>query len=74
MVPKSRGGRVTETLCRDCHKAIHSMFSNKELEAQYHTVESLMAHEQFARMVRFIAKQDGRVKIAKTRQRRGRRP
>lgn len=22
MVPRSRGGKTTETICRDCHKAI----------------------------------------------------
>lgn len=63
LVPKSRGGKVTQTLCRDCHKAIHALFSNKELERGYNTVESLMAHDGFSRMVRFISKQDGRVKI-----------
>ncbi len=73
LVPKSRGGKETETLCRDCHKAIHATFSNKELETTYNTVEALMAHEEFARMVRFIAKQDGRVKIVRT-NRRQRRP
>lgn len=72
LVPKSRGGTVTETLCRDCHKAIHATFSNRELEATYHTVEALLGHEGFARMVKFISKQDGRVHIkrAKSRQRR----
>ena len=69
MVPKSRGGRVTETLCRDCHRAIHATFSNKELETTYNTVESLMAHEAFARQIRFIGKQDGRVKIVRSKTR-----
>jgi hypothetical protein len=74
LVPKSRGGEDTETLCRDCHKAIHATFSNKELERAYNTVEALMAHEGFAKQVRFISKQDGRVniKLAKNQQRRGR--
>ena len=74
LVPKSRGGTVTATLCRDCHKAIHSTFSNKELERKYNNVDALMTHEEFAKMVRFIAKQDGRVniKLAKTQRRRGR--
>ena len=69
LVPKSRGGRVTETLCRDCHRAIHATFSNKELETTYNTVEVLMAHEAFARQVRFIGKQDGRVKIVRSKTR-----
>lgn len=24
MIPRSRGGRTTETICADCHKAIHA--------------------------------------------------
>lgn len=38
-------------------------FSNKELEKTYHTVEALMAHDGFAKMIQYIAKQDGRVKM-----------
>jgi hypothetical protein len=38
-------------------------FSNKELEKTYSSVDALMAHEGFAKMVRYIAKQDGRVKM-----------
>ena len=66
LVPKSRGGRVTETLCRDCHSAIHATFTNKELEREYATIDALMAHPQFVRVIHHIAKQDGKVR---TRQR-----
>lgn len=74
LTPKSRGGKVTKTLCRDCHRAIHVTFSNKELEKTYNTVDALMGHEGFAKMVKFIAKQDGRVKMTlnQNQRRRGR--
>ncbi len=74
LVPRARGGNETKTVCRDCHDAIHSMFSNKELERQYPSVESLMAHEGFAKMIAFIAKQNGRVhfKLTRGQRRRGR--
>lgn len=62
MVPRSRGGKVTETICRDCHKAVHSLFSNKSLEKTYHTVEALMGHEGFRKMIEFLKKQDPRSK------------
>jgi hypothetical protein len=29
LVPRSRGGKVTATLCADCHRAIHVVFTNK---------------------------------------------
>jgi hypothetical protein len=69
LVPKSRKGRVTETICADCHRAIHATFTNKELEREYSTVEALLAHEAFAQVVRFIARQDpgGRVRTARAR-------
>ena len=64
-VPKSRGGKETTTICRDCHSAVHAVFSNKELATTYNTPEALLGHEAFATMVAFIAKQDpgGRVRI-----------
>lgn len=60
--------------CRDCHDAIHATFSNKQLEREYNTVDALMAHEGFAKMIAFIGKQNGRVhfKLAKSQRRRGR--
>lgn len=65
LIPKSRKGKVTETICRDCHRAIHATFTNKELEREYNTVETLLAHEAFAKMVVFIARQDpgGKVRM-----------
>ncbi len=71
MVPRSRGGKTTETICRDCHKAIHACFSNKELEEKYNTPEVLMTNEVFAKMVKFISKQDpgGKVTIKKNKDR-----
>ena len=43
LVPKSRGGKATLAICRDCHRAVHAVFTNKELEQKYHTVESRTA-------------------------------
>lgn len=63
LVPKCRGGKETLTLCRDCHRAIHECFPNKDLEREYNTVETLMADDRMRRMVGYIARQDGRVKF-----------
>jgi hypothetical protein len=62
MVPKSRGGRSTTTICRDCHKAAHSLFSNRELAERLSTPEALRADERFARMAAFLRRQDPRRK------------
>jgi hypothetical protein len=58
LVPKSRGGKDTLTICRDCHHAAHILFSNRELERQYSSVEALRTHPEMAKMISFIRKQD----------------
>ena len=60
LVPRSRGGKVTATICADCHKAIHATFTIKELEKAYHTVEALLGHVTFAAQIAFLRKQDPR--------------
>lgn len=76
MIPKSRGGKETETICRDCHSAIHAQFSNKELEREYNSVEALLANERFAKTVKFLSKQDPtrrmKTRLANNQKRRGR--
>lgn len=41
MVPKSKGGKTTEKICRTCHRQIHSLFTNKQLEKELNSVEAL---------------------------------
>ena len=60
LIPRSRGGRVTKTICKDCHGAVHATFSNKDLEKTYHTVEALLGHPTFAKQIEFLRKQDPR--------------
>lgn len=76
VVPRARGGRGTLTVCEDCHMAIHETFSNKELERSRGSASALLAHEGFARVVAFIAKQDPRrrtrTRRAREQRRRGR--
>lgn len=77
LVPRCRGGKETKTICEDCHGAIHKTFSNKELEREYSTVDSLLAHPTFAGTVRFLSKQDPRsrtrTELTKKQKKRGRR-
>ncbi|MFO0551972.1 MAG: hypothetical protein U0271_26540 [Polyangiaceae bacterium] len=62
LVPRSRGGKVTQAICVDCHRAIHAVFDNKELEKSYSTVEALLEHPELAKMIQFIGTQAGRVR------------
>ena len=69
LVPKCRGGKITQNICRDCHTAIHVCFSNKQIAVKYYTVEALMSDERFSKMIAFIRRQDpgGKVHFQKTR-------
>ncbi len=39
--PRSKKGKITTLLCRDCEKQIHKLFTNKELAKEYDTIEKL---------------------------------
>jgi len=47
----------TATLCIDCHTHIHTIFSDKELAADYHCIELLQASEQVLKFIKWIRKQ-----------------
>ncbi len=42
-------------LCRACHKFIHSVLSEKELAANYNTLEQLQAHPEIAKFVSWVS-------------------
>ena len=54
-IPKSRGGREQQPVHPICNKTIHAHFSNSDLEKRYSTAEALLAHEEIARFVSWIA-------------------
>lgn len=68
LIPRCRGGVATEKICTDCHDAAHAMFSNKQLEREYSSIELLMGNAEFAKQVAYIGKQDvgGKVKTKRT--------
>ena len=57
VLPRSRGGRDTEPLCRTCHGHVHATFTNKQLETEYDTIEKLRNAPQMAAYLAWIAKQ-----------------
>ncbi len=54
LVPKSKGGQATESLHRICHRQIHALLNETELARQYNTVDSLLAHPEVNRFVRWV--------------------
>ncbi len=43
-------------LCKACHSFIHSIFTEKELEQNYNTLEALVAHPEVGRFAAWLAK------------------
>ena len=66
LVPRSRGkkrGRKvhelpTAWLCPACHRQLHVLFSNRELEAQGATIEQLRRDSRVQKFLHWIRKQD----------------
>jgi len=66
LVPKLKGGRVTETLHRICHRQIHALFTEAELAQHYNTAESLLAHPEIQKFVAWVKKKpDGFLEVTK---------
>jgi len=43
-------------LCRPCHDHLHALFTEKTLEREFNTLDSLARHPAVARFVRWIRK------------------
>lgn len=43
-------------LCRDCHGQIHRLFTEKQLAAEYNTLETLKSHEGVQKFIGYIRK------------------
>lgn len=54
LVPKSRGGAQTAWLHRICHRQVHALFTEAELEREYHHVPALRAHPEMARFLDWV--------------------
>lgn len=74
LVPRSRKGRVTVRICSPCHRQIHALFSEKELEREYDTVEKLLAAEEIRPWLSWIRrrKPTGRIRARRSNRRKSR--
>jgi 5-methylcytosine-specific restriction protein A len=46
----------TTPMCRSCQNQIHSLFTNKQLERDFNTIEMLKANEDVQRWIKWIRK------------------
>lgn len=73
LIPKSRGGKETALICKPCHKQIHAVYSEKELEQRYGTLDDLLEAPEYVSWVKWIRKHPPRKRIRTKTSRRRRR-
>jgi 5-methylcytosine-specific restriction endonuclease McrA len=77
IVPKSRGGTELVGICKDCHRQVHALFDNKQLEEELNTVDALLSNDQFAKFIKWVSKKPfgvvHKAKRSKDTKKRGRR-
>jgi len=57
LVPKSRKGKDAELVHLVCHRKIHSVLSEKQLDASWHTWQRLQEHPDIAQFIIWVRKQ-----------------
>jgi hypothetical protein len=72
LLPLSKGGRGTTTIClhKICHDKIHSVFTEMELKRHYHTIERLQQNEEIASFIKWVRKKEPEYYDKSVRQRR----
>ncbi len=59
LTPKQRGGKAEHRtpMCKPCHRQLHALFTNKELEQKYASIPALREAEALQPFLRWIRKQ-----------------
>jgi hypothetical protein len=48
----------TVDICRPCHSQIHDLFTNKQLEREFNTIELLKAEESVQTWIKWVRKRN----------------
>lgn len=54
LIPKSRKGKETILVCNNCGNQLHHLFSNKEMEKTYNTLETILADERVQKWIKWV--------------------
>lgn len=57
-IPKCRGGKETEFLHKVCHRKIHSLWTEKELEKEFNDPNKVCENEEIQKFIKWIYKKD----------------
>ena len=61
--PKSRGGTEAEYLHRTCHRKLHTLFTDKELGAEFATSEAVRRHPEMQKFITWVRRQPPEVVV-----------
>jgi len=71
LVPKSRKGKETILVCRNCGSQVHMLFSNKEMERMYNNLDAILADERIQKWIKWIRNRPNDFRVCmKTKKRR----
>jgi hypothetical protein len=56
LIPKTFKGKETISLHGVCHRKIHSVFTERELQHYYFTIERLLENEHIQTFVKWVSK------------------
>ena len=54
LIPKTFGGKEVTLMHRVCHQKIHSLFTERELQKTYHTVDAIRSHEEIKKFIKWL--------------------
>lgn len=57
-IPKCRGGKATQYLHKVCHRKIHSIWTEKELEMEFNDPNKVCAHPEMQKFIAWIKKKE----------------
>lgn len=56
LIPKSKKGKETERVCVSCGDMVHKIFSLKEMEREYNSIEKILTHPDIQNWIKWISK------------------
>lgn len=58
LTPRSLKGKETIIVCRPCGSQIHKIFSLREMQKKYHTLDTIFSDERMQKWIKWIRKTD----------------
>jgi len=56
LIPATFKGKETVALHNICHQKLHSVFSEREMQHYYHTIDRLLEHEEIQKFIKWVKK------------------